>query len=76
MNSLNKKENGEKPRLQFTLTLGGERERKMTATVMVTALDNTQQARFDAEVDNLLLQMIQKQSKKESSKCPTPLTST
>jgi hypothetical protein len=41
------------------------------ATVHVAALDDAQQARFDAEVDHLLLQLIRQQSEKVSSTCPT-----
>jgi hypothetical protein len=58
MNSRNKKDNGEDLRLQLVLTPDGGRRRGMTATVSMTALDAQQQARFDAEVQTLLADLI------------------
>jgi hypothetical protein len=71
MNPQNKVKDGGDPRLQFVLQLDGSGIRGMTATIQVTALNEADQARFDAEVDNLLLQLIRQQQKKESLTCPT-----
>jgi hypothetical protein len=71
VNQQNKVTNGDDLRLQFVLPLDGGGRREMTATVCVTALDDAHQARFDAEIDNLLLQLIRQQSEEASSTCPT-----
>ncbi|MEA2710783.1 MAG: hypothetical protein QOF78_3384 [Phycisphaerales bacterium] len=58
MNSRNKEGNGEDLRLHLVLKPDGGRRRGMTATVSMTALDAQQQARFDAEVQTLLADLI------------------
>lgn len=57
--------------LQFVLPLDSGGRRMTTATVKVTALDDAKQARLDAEVDNLLLELIRRRCEKVSSTCPT-----
>jgi hypothetical protein len=71
MNQKNKEENGNDLHLHLLLQPDGEGRCGITATVTLTTLDEPQEARFDAEVENLLLQLIQQQRKLESSKCPT-----
>lgn len=61
MNQLNKEVNGEDPRLQMVLKLDSGRQRGMTATVRMTALNDEQQARFDAEVEDLLAHFVRQQ---------------
>ena len=58
MNQLNKEVRGEDLRLHLVLPLGGGRGRSMTATVALTALDEEKQARFDAEVEDLLAHFV------------------
>jgi len=55
------KENGEDLRLHLVLPLGSGGRRSMTATVALTALDDERQARFDAEVEDLLGHLVRQQ---------------
>jgi hypothetical protein len=71
MTTQKKVKDGDDLRLQIVLPLDGGGRRATTASVQVTALDDAQQARLDAEVDNLLLQLIRRQSEKVSPTCPT-----
>ena len=66
MNAQKKEENGEDLRLQLVLPLDGGGRREMTATVIMTALNDAQQARFEAEVEDLLAQLAQRQVHQES----------
>ena len=65
MNKQNKEVDGEEARL-LVLPLDGGGQRGMTATVVLTALSDEQQARFDAEVEDLLAQLAQQQVHWES----------
>ena len=60
-----REENGEDSRLQLILKLDGGGRREMTATVRMTALDDEQQARFEAEVENLMAHMVRRQVERE-----------
>jgi hypothetical protein len=71
VNPQNKVKDGVHPRLKFALPLDGGGRRASTATVHVTPLDDGEQARFDVEVDNLLLELIRRQAEKVSPTCPT-----
>jgi hypothetical protein len=55
--------NGEDLRLHLDLSLDGGRGRGMTATIGMTALNDEQQARFEAEVEILLTQFVRQQVK-------------
>lgn len=74
MNRQKQKENGNDLRLHLVLQPDGEGRCGITATIALMALEEPQQARFEVEVDNLLLQLIQQQRKLESPKCPTNMS--
>ena len=54
-------------RLQLVLKLGSEGRRGMTATIRMTVLNDEQQARFHAEVEDLFAQLMRRQVGLESS---------
>ncbi len=58
MNSHYMKGNGEDPRLHLVLPLDSGRRHSITATVVATAMDDEQQARFEADVQTLLAELI------------------
>ena len=58
---MNMNKNGENSRLQLVLKLDSGRRREITATVMLMALDEARQSRFDAEVEDLLAQFVRQQ---------------
>jgi predicted type IV restriction endonuclease len=53
-------ENGEDRRQQIVLKLDGRGRREMTATVSLTAINDEQQARFDAEVQTLMSDLVRR----------------
>ena len=65
MTQRNKEGNGDDVRLQLVLPLGGG-GRETSATVILAALNDAQQARLDAEVEDLLAQLAQQQVHWES----------
>jgi hypothetical protein len=58
---MNMNKNGGNLRLQLVLKLDSGRRRGITATVMLMALDEATQTRFDAEVEDLLAQFVRQQ---------------
>lgn len=63
MNPQNNVNKGEETRLQFVLPLDSGGRCEMTATVLLTALDDDRQTRLDAEIENLLRELIRQQGK-------------
>jgi hypothetical protein len=67
VNQQNKGGNGEDSRPQLFLKLNSHGRREMTATISMTALNDDQQACFDAEIEDLFAQLLQHRVGLESS---------
>lgn len=54
-------ENGGELRKELTLEIGNNKRRNITAAIVWQPLDDAQQARFDAEVQTLLADLVRQQ---------------